>query len=94
MGSFCLGRTLEYSAVRGESGSLATAGLGTILTMCVTIYGIAFFKEGEASKAPSLTLTGRQKEADKLQTAEGWASFTGGWFFGGLSGVAWAYFLL
>lgn len=94
VGPFVLAGPLRNSAVRGEAGSLAAAGLVTILTMCLTIYGIASFKEGEASKAPSLTLTGRQKEADKLQTAEGWASFTGGWFFGGLSGVAWAYFLL
>ncbi|XP_024367813.1 photosystem I reaction center subunit XI, chloroplastic [Physcomitrium patens] len=94
VGPFVLTGPLRNSAVRGEAGSLAAAGLVTILTMCLTIYGIASFKEGEPSKAPSLTLTGRQKDADKLQTAEGWASFTGGWFFGGLSGVAWAYILL
>ncbi|KAG0597218.1 hypothetical protein M758_UG321600 [Ceratodon purpureus] len=94
VGPFVLTGPLRNSSVRGEAGSLAAAGLVTILTICLTIYGIASFKEGEASKAPSLTLTGRQKSADKLQTAEGWASFTGGWFFGGLSGVAWAYTLL
>ncbi|XP_024375984.1 photosystem I reaction center subunit XI, chloroplastic [Physcomitrium patens] len=94
VGPFVLAGPLRNSAVRGEAGSLAAAGLVAILTMCLTIYGIASFKEGEASKAPSLTLTGRQKAADKLQTAEGWAGFTGGFFFGGLSGVAWAYILL
>nr|CAD1836565.1 unnamed protein product [Ananas comosus var. bracteatus] len=44
---------------------------------------------GEPSVAPSLTLTGRKKEADKLQTAEGWASSLAGSSsaaFRGLSG--------
>jgi photosystem I subunit 11 len=94
VGPFVLTGPLRNSAVRGEAGTLAAAGLVTILTICLTIYGIASFKEGEPSKAPSLTLTGRTKPADKLQTAEGWAGFTGGWFFGGLSGAAWAYILL
>ena len=58
------------------------------------MYGIASFNEGEPSTAPSLTLTGRKKEPDQLQTADGWAKFTGGFFFGGISGVTWAYFLL
>ncbi|VAH71893.1 unnamed protein product [Triticum turgidum subsp. durum] len=44
--------------------------------------------------APALTLTGRKKEADKLQTAQGWSQFTGGFFSGGVSGAVWAYFLL
>ena len=35
-----------------------------------------------------------QEEADTLQTAEGWSQFTGGFFFGGVSGAIWAYFLL
>uniref|UniRef100_A0A0A9D483 PSI subunit V n=1 Tax=Arundo donax TaxID=35708 RepID=A0A0A9D483_ARUDO len=58
------------------------------------MYGVASFNEGEPSTAPTLTLTGRKKEADKLQTADGWAKFTGGFFFGGVSGALWAYFLL
>jgi photosystem I subunit 11 len=94
VGPFVLTGPLRNSAVRGEAGSLAAAGLVTILTICLTIYGIATFKEGAPSLAPNLTLTGRTKAADKLQTAEGWAGFTGGWFFGGISGVAWAYILL
>ncbi|KAK6141780.1 hypothetical protein DH2020_024479 [Rehmannia glutinosa] len=73
---------------------LAAAGLVVILSICLTIYGIASFKEGEPSTAPSLTLTGRKKQPDQLQTADGWAKFTGGFFFGGVSGVVWAYFLL
>ncbi|XP_068665440.1 photosystem I reaction center subunit XI, chloroplastic [Aristolochia californica] len=84
-------RNTEYA---GIAGSLGAGGLVVILSICLTMYGIASFKEGEPSTAPSLTLTGRKKEADKLQTADGWAQFSGGFFFGGISGVTWAYFLL
>ncbi|KAJ0971856.1 hypothetical protein J5N97_019815 [Dioscorea zingiberensis] len=84
-------RNTEYA---GSAGSLAAAGLVVILSVCMTMYGVASFNEGEPSIAPTLTLTGRKKEADKLQTAEGWSQFTGGFFFGGISGVLWAYFLL
>lgn len=94
VGPFVVTGPLRLTEVRGPAGSLAAAGLVVILTICLTIYGIATFKEGAPSLAPSLTLTGREKNADKLQTAEGWASFSGGFFFGGLSGVAWAYILL
>ncbi|XP_024539330.1 photosystem I reaction center subunit XI, chloroplastic-like [Selaginella moellendorffii] len=94
VGPFVKTGPLRNSEVAGEAGALAAAGLVAILSVCLTIYGIATFKEGAASTAPTLTLTGRKKEADKLQTAEGWASFSGGWFFGGLSGVAWAYICL
>ncbi|KAL5992066.1 hypothetical protein ACLOJK_012980 [Asimina triloba] len=84
-------RNTEYA---GTAGSLGAAGLIVILSICLTMYGIASFNEGAPSTAPTLTLTGRKKEADKLQTAEGWAQFSGGFFFGGISGVIWAYFLL
>ncbi|KAF2292489.1 hypothetical protein GH714_024445 [Hevea brasiliensis] len=77
-----------------QQESLAAGGLVVILSICLTMYGIASFSEGEASTAPSLTLTGRKKEPDQLQTADGWAKFSGGFFFGGISGVIWAYFLL
>ncbi|MGL8333400.1 hypothetical protein NA442_22700, partial [Salmonella sp. NW596] len=80
-------RNTEYA---GAAGSLAAGGLVAILTLCLTIYGISSFKEGDPSIAPSLTLTGRKKTPDQLQTADGWAKFTGGFFFGGISGVIWA----
>ncbi|XP_050384283.1 photosystem I reaction center subunit XI, chloroplastic [Argentina anserina] len=94
VGPFVKAGPLRNTEVAGGAGSLAAAGLVTILSVCLTMYGIASFKEGEPSTAPSLTLTGRKKEPDQLQTAEGWAKFTGGFFFGGISGVTWAYFLL
>lgn len=94
VGPFVKTGPLRNTEIAGPAGSLAAAGLVVILSICLTIYGISSFKEGEPSIAPSLTLTGRKKEPDQLQTAEGWAKFTGGFFFGGISGVIWAYFLL
>eukprot|EP00271_Cylindrocystis_brebissonii_P018187 TRINITY_DN5049_c0_g1_i1.p1 TRINITY_DN5049_c0_g1~~TRINITY_DN5049_c0_g1_i1.p1 ORF type:complete len:215 (+),score=26.11 TRINITY_DN5049_c0_g1_i1:210-854(+) len=94
VGPFVKTGPLRDTPVAGLAGTLGAAGLVAILSVCLTIYGIASFKEGAPSTAASLTLTGRAKEADKLQTAEGWAGFSGGFFFGGLSGVAWAYILL
>ncbi|CAL9768435.1 unnamed protein product [Musa acuminata subsp. burmannicoides] len=94
VGPFVKAGPLRNTEYAGAAGSLAAAGLVVILSVCLTMYGVASFKEGEPSTAPTLTLTGRKKEADKLQTAEGWAQFTGGFFFGGISGVIWAYFLL
>ncbi|KAK4273629.1 hypothetical protein QN277_021996 [Acacia crassicarpa] len=94
VGPFVKAGPLRNTPYAGGAGSLAAAGLVVILSICLTIYGIASFKEGEPSVAPSLTLTGRSKQPDPLQTADGWANFTGGFFFGGVSGVFWAYFLL
>ncbi|KAE8720772.1 Photosystem I reaction center subunit XI [Hibiscus syriacus] len=93
VGPFVKAGPLRNTPVAGRAGSLAAAGL-VILSICLTMYGVALFKEGEPSTTPSLTLTGRKKEPDQLQTADGWAKFTGGFFFGGISGVTWAYFLL
>ncbi|XP_008813507.2 photosystem I reaction center subunit XI, chloroplastic [Phoenix dactylifera] len=94
VGPFVKTGPLRDTPYAGTAGSLAAGGLVVILSICLTMYGIASFNEGEPSTAPSLTLTGRKKEADKLQTADGWAQFSGGFFFGGISGVFWAYFLL
>ncbi|XP_077212266.1 photosystem I subunit l [Tasmannia lanceolata] len=94
VGPFVKTGPLRNTPIAGQAGSLAAAGLVVILSICLTMYGIASFTEGEPSIAPALTLTGRKKVADKLQTAEGWAQFSGGFFFGGISGVLWAYFLL
>lgn len=69
---------LRNTEIAGAAGSLAAGGLEVILSICLTMYGIASFKEGEPSTAPLLTLTARKKEPDQLQTADGWAKSTGG----------------
>ncbi|XP_057963312.1 photosystem I reaction center subunit XI, chloroplastic [Malania oleifera] len=94
VGPFVKTGPLRDTPYAGGAGSLAAGGLVVILSICLTMYGIASFNEGEPSTAPSLTLTGRKKQPDQLQTADGWAKFSGGFFFGGISGVIWAYFLL
>jgi len=94
VGPFVKAGPLRNTEYAGAAGSLAAGGLVVILSIVLTIYGISSFNEGDASTAPSLTLTGRKKQPDQLQTADGWAKFTGGFFFGGISGVIWAYFLL
>ncbi|KAJ0112570.1 hypothetical protein Patl1_03153 [Pistacia atlantica] len=94
VGPFVKAGPLRNTEYAGAAGSLAAGGLVAILSICLTMYGISSFNEGEPSIAPGLTLTGRKKEPDQLQTADGWAKFTGGFFFGGISGVIWAYFLL
>uniref|UniRef100_A0A2P2IP69 Photosystem I reaction center subunit XI, chloroplastic n=2 Tax=Rhizophora TaxID=40030 RepID=A0A2P2IP69_RHIMU len=94
VGPFVKAGPLRNTEYAGAAGSLAAGGLVVILSICLTMYGIAQFNEGDPSIAPSLTLTGRKKEPDQLQTADGWAKFSGGFFFGGICGVIWAYFLL
>ncbi|RIV36979.1 chlorophyll a/b binding light-harvesting protein, partial [Flagellimonas lutimaris] len=71
VGPFVKTGPLRNTEIAGPAGSLAAAGLVVILSITLTIYGIASFKEGEPSTAPSLTLTGRKKVPDQLQTAEG-----------------------
>lgn len=94
VGPFVKTGPLRNAEIAGQAGSLAAGGLIVILSIALSMYGIASFNEGEPSTAPALTLTGRKKEPDQLQTAEGWAKFSGGFFFGGISGVIWAYYLL
>ena len=74
------------------AGCLGTAGLVIILTLALTIYGQATFQTGDVTLGRK-TLSGRDLKDDPLQSSEGWAGFTSGWLFGGLSGVAWAYIL-
>mmetsp|Transcript_12506 Transcript_12506/g.45607 ORF Transcript_12506/g.45607 Transcript_12506/m.45607 type:complete len:143 (-) Transcript_12506:249-677(-) len=83
---------LRDTDVALECGSLAAATLVIILTVCLTIYGIAQF-QGETPETKR-TLTGRVMAADSLQTADGWANFAAGFFVGAESGVLWAYLCL
>eukprot|EP00958_Prasinococcus_capsulatus_P017233 scaffold1938_cov399-Prasinococcus_capsulatus_cf.AAC.26 len=100
---------LRDTDVALECGSLAAATLVIILTVCLTIYGIAQFQlrascaerrvasvcktQGETPETKR-TLTGRVMAADSLQTADGWANFAAGFFVGAESGVLWAYLCL
>ena len=63
-------------------GLLSAIALIIILTIGLTIYGLASFQENE--KMPSLG----------LESAMGWRKFTGGFFIGGFGGAVVAYLLL
>ncbi|GLT95517.1 hypothetical protein SLE2022_131950 [Rubroshorea leprosula] len=75
-------------------GSLETPVTSKSIDSMVPLQPSGLLDHSEPSTAPLLTLTGWKKEPDQLQTADGWAKFTGGFFFGGISGVTLAYFLL
>ena len=72
-------------------GVLSVAGLVIILTACLSIYGATAFQTPDVVGVK--TLSGRDIARDPVQSEEGWAKFTSGWLVGGLSGVAWSYFL-
>ena len=65
VGSFALTGPLCNTPIHGQAGTLGAIGLGSILSVYLTMYGVTSFNQG------ALTLTGRKKEADKLQTTEG-----------------------
>lgn len=66
VGPFVKAGPLRNTEYAGSAGSLAAAGLIVILSICLTIYGVSSFNEGDPSIAPSLTLTGRKKQPDPL----------------------------
>merc|ERR1719198_2421766 len=80
-------RSIEGTAE--VAGCLSAAGLVIILTACLSIYGEVRFQRKEVVGIK--TLSGREIARDELYTSEGWAKFTSGWVFGGLSGVLYCY---
>jgi photosystem I subunit 11 len=62
------------------TGLLSEIGLIMILTIGLTIYGLAFFQDGGKSQG--------------LESSEGWYKFTNGFFIGAFGGGIVAYTLL
>ncbi|KAK9291381.1 hypothetical protein L1049_019327 [Liquidambar formosana] len=56
-------RNTEYA---GAAGSLAAGGLVVILSICLTMYGIASFNEGEPSTAPVVDLDREEEGARSI----------------------------
>jgi len=95
-GFFLTGPFIKLGPLRGTdaaelAGCLSGAGLVIILTACLSIYGATAFQRDEIIGVK--TLSGRDISRDPVQSEDGWAKFTSGWLVGGLSGVAWSYFL-
>jgi photosystem I subunit 11 len=61
-------------------GLISAFGLIFILTIALTIYGLASFSQDSADEG--------------LESAKGWRGFTGGFLIGGLGGSSVAYMLL
>lgn len=76
-------RLTEYGA---NAGLLATIGLVSILTICLSIYGAVGVSK------PTETLT-TPKVPEDLGTKEGWSEFASGFLLGGSGGAFFAFFL-
>ena len=75
-----------------KAGCASALGVVAILTVCLAIYGASTFQQ-DTPELGVKTLSGREIQRDPLQSAQGWSSFSAGFFVGGFSGVGWAYLL-
>lgn len=85
-GPFALLGPLRDSDFSATSGLLATIGLVSILTICLSIYGAVGVSK------PTETLTTPNVPED-LGTKEGWSEFASGFLLGACGGAFFAYFL-
>ena len=85
MGPFVKLGPLRNSEIALFAGFLSTIGLILILTLGLTIYGAAAFKE---EKEPS------QTTGNELQTKKAWDQFKGGFFVGACGSAGFALICL
>jgi photosystem I subunit 11 len=85
-GPFALLGPLRATEYGDLAGLLASVGLVSILTICLSIYGSV------GSGAPLPSVTAPQAPAD-LATQGGWSEFAGSFLIGGCGGAFFAYFL-
>ncbi|MBD2198064.1 MULTISPECIES: chlorophyll a/b binding light-harvesting protein [Calothrix] len=89
-GYFLLGPFVKLGPLRNtelanQAGLLATIALLLILSICLWLYGRAWFKQG----------TSHQGELpENLQTAKSWSEFNAGWIIGSCGGALFAYLLI
>ena len=83
-------RATEYAEL---AGCLSGAGVVLILSLCLTVYGMASFQLDTDGVTETKTLSGRAIAKDPLQSSEGFSQFAAGWTVGGLSGVIFSYIL-
>ena len=77
---------LRDSDFGATAGLLATIGLVSILTICLSLYGAVGVSK------PTATHTTPNPPED-LATKEGWSEFASGFLLGGCGGAFFAYFL-
>ena len=88
-GYFLIGPFVNLGPLRNSSigllaGFLSTIGLILILTLGLTIYGIATFQEDKLNPLGN----------SNLQTKSGWNQFKGGFFVGACSSAGFAFICL
>jgi len=66
-----LGPLRNIAGTAEVAGCASGAGLVGILAVCLTIYGIATYGNGELTDVKKKTLSGRELPTDELQTADG-----------------------
>ena len=89
-GYFLIGPFVKLGPLRNSdialiAGFLSTIGLILILTLGLTIYGIATFGQGKTISSVSLP---------ELQTKKAWDQFKGGFFVGACGSVGFAFICL
>ncbi len=85
-GPFALLGPLRDTEFAATAGLLATIGLVSILTICLSIYGAVGVSK------PTETLTTPNVPED-LATKEGWSEFASGFLLGACGGAFFAFFL-
>ena len=80
MGPFYILGPLRNSSNALLIGFLSTLGLIVVLTLGLTIYGLASFQDNG--------------QLEGLESSKGWRKFTSGFFIGAFGGAAVAYLLL
>ena len=85
-GPFAVLGPLRLTEYGPTAGLLATIGLISILTICLSIYGaVGVGKPTETLATPDVPMD--------LATKEGWSEFAGGFLLGGCGGAFFAFFL-
>merc|ERR1712032_670917 len=97
-GFFLPGPFVKLGPLRNDAGgsvlagSIAAAAIIIILSVCLTIYGIASYSRPRPYS--SLVLPAKSAtEPSTLFSSRGWDSFSSGWLLGGFSGVLYFYLL-
>jgi photosystem I subunit XI len=87
LGPFTLLGPLRDSDRSHLSGLLATVGLVTILTLCLSLYA-------SVNPAPPLASVSVPVPPADLSNQKGWSEFNSGFLIGGIGGAAFGYLLL